>query len=230
MSDTSELDLPDEATVAAYLANRLESTRAEAFEEYCLKHPDFAHRVEADLFLKEGMKQLQRPSRARPVGHRRRISLAIAAGLAVIVVSGLLLLPKATLGSLTAYRSVAAVPAPLLAGSRVSATLIRLRGDATVRRIVVPRGAGVLLVRVAPDSAPGRHGYAIGVVVEPRIIPRSVALDNLQADADGYVEMYLPLSTVAGKTLRLTVTASPATGEVPLIFRLQVAYPPTTPE
>ncbi len=93
----------------------------------------------------------------------------------------------------------------------------------------MPRGAGVLLVRVAPDSAPGRLGYAIGIAVEPRVIPRSVSLDALQADADGYVEVYLPLSAVAGKTLRLSVGAAPAGAEEPLSFRLQVSYPQTTP-
>lgn len=220
------LELTHEATVAAYLADRLDSVRAAAFEDYCLKHPDFARRVEADVLLKEGMKQMQGQAQTttQRAGHRRRIGLAIAAALAAIVVCGLLLLPRLNFGALTAYRSEADVPAPLLAGTRVSTTLIRLRGDATVRRVVVPRGAGVLRVRVAPDSAPGRLGYAIGVAIEPQVIPRAVALDHLQADPDGFLEMYLPLDAVAGKTLNLTVTPSPPAGDAALAFRLQVAY------
>jgi hypothetical protein len=220
LSAPAPLELPDEATVAAYLANRLDSARAQAFEDYCLRHPDFARQVEADLLLKAGLKQIQ----GRPGTRRvRRIGLAIAAGLALIVVCGLLL-PRTYFGTLTAYRSAAQVPAALLTGSRVSTTLIRLRGDSTGRRVTVPRDAGVLQVRVAPDSAPGRQGYALGVAVESRVIAQTVTLDNLQADADGYLEMYLPLSDVAGKTLRVTVSASPAGSEAPLTFRLQVAY------
>jgi hypothetical protein len=226
VSDSSPLELTDEATIAAYLANRLDPTRAEAFEAYCLSHPDFARRVELDLFLKVGLKQMQGQDKARHA--RRRVGLAIAAGLTLIVVCGLLLVPRAHLGALSAYRSVTEVPAQLLAGPRVTTTLIRLRGDSAVRRVVAPRGAGVLRVRVAPDSPPGRLGYAIGVALEPRIIPRSVRLDNLQPDADGYIEMYLPVSAVAGRTLRVTVTSSPPMGDDPLSFRLQVAYPQDT--
>jgi hypothetical protein len=229
VSDSSQLELTDEATVAAYLSNRLDQDRAEAFEAYCLGHPDFARRVELDVFLKVGMKQLRGQTLARSAGQRRRTGLAIAAGLTLIVGCGLLLLSRTHLGGLSAYRSATEVPAQLLAGPRVSATLIRLRGDATVRRVTAPPGAGVLRVRVAPDSPPGVRGYAIGVSRGSSIVPRAVTLDNLHADADGYIEMYLPLSAVAGQTLKVTVASSPANGEAPISFQLQVAYPPETP-
>ena len=225
MSNSSELELTDEATVAAYLSNRLDPQRAEAFEAYCLSHPDFARRVELDVFLKVGMKQLHGQNAPRYTGHRRRMGLAIAAGLTLIVGCGLLLLSRTHTSALSAYRSATEVPSQLLAGPRVSATLIRLRGDSTVRRVTAPRGAGVLRVRVAPDSPPGPRGYAIGVTVEPRIISRTVTLDDLHADADGYLEMFLPLGAVAGQTLEVTVASSPPTGEAPISFRLQVAYP-----
>jgi len=229
VSDSSQLELTAEATVAAYLSNRLDPDRAEAFEAYCLSHPDFARRVELDVFLKVGMKQLQGQDRTRHAGDRRRTGLAIAAGLTLIVGCGLLLLARAQSGVLSAYRSASEVPAQLLAGPRISATLIRLRGDSAVRRVVAPRGAGVLRLRVAPDSAPGPLGYAISVALEPRIISRSVTLDNLHPDADGYIEMYLPLDVVAGQTLKVTVASSPPRGEEAVSFRLQVAYPQDVP-
>jgi hypothetical protein len=72
-------------------------------------------------------------------------------------------------------------------------------------------------------------GYAVKVALEPWVIPRSVTLDNLHADADGYIELYLPLADLAGRTLRVTVTSSPPMGEEPLSFRLQVAYPQNAP-
>jgi hypothetical protein len=229
VNDPSPHELPDEATVAAYLANRLDSTRAEAFEAYCLRHPEFARRVELELSLKVGLKQLQGQDRVRQAGQRRRIVLAIAASLVLVVGCGLLLLPRAHLGGLTAYRSATEVPSQLFAGPRVSATLIRLREGSEVRRVIAPPGAGVLRLRVSPDAPPGRLGYAVKVALEPRVIPRSVTLDNLHADADGYIEMYLPLADLAGRTLRVTVTSSPSMGEEPLSFRLQVAYPQNVP-
>ena len=229
MNESSQLELPNEATVAAYLSNRLDPDRAEAFEAYCLTHPEFARRVELDVFLKVGLKQLQGQERARHVGHRRRTGLAIAAGLTLIVGCGLLLLSRAHLGALSAYRSATDVPSQLLAGPRVSATLIRLRGDATVRRVTAPRGAGVLRVRVAPDSPPGPLGYAIELALEPRIIARTVRLEGLHADTDGYIDLYLPLSAVVGKTLKVTVASSPAAAETPISFHLQIAYPQDSP-
>jgi hypothetical protein len=215
---------PDEATIAAYLSDRLEPSRAEAFEAYCLRHPDFAQRVELDLFLKVGFRQMPAQDPVRRTGHRRRTMLAIAAGLTLIVACGLLLLRSVHPGALLAYRSATEVPASLLSGPRVSITLIRLRGDSAVHRIVAPRRAGVLAVRVAPDSAPGRLGYAMGIALESAVIPRSVTLDDVHADANGYIEVYLPLADLVGQTLRITVNPSPLTGTESLSFRLQVAY------
>jgi hypothetical protein len=222
-------EAPDEATVAAYLSNRLDPNRAEAFEAYCLRHPDFARRVELDLVLKVGLKQMQAPDRLPRTGHRRRTMLAIAAGVTLVVGCALLLLRSVHPGALLAYRSETEVPAPLLSGPRVSITLIRLRGDSAPHRIVAPRPAGVLAVRVAPDSPPGRLGYAMSVALESAVIPRSVTLDSLQPDADGYIELYLPLAPLDGQTLRIALNPSPATGSQPLSFRLQVTYPQNVP-
>jgi hypothetical protein len=229
VSGSSEPEPPDEATVAAYLANRLDSTRAEAFEAYCLRHPDFARRVEMDLLFKVGLGQTQRPDRTRRTGHRRRIALAMAAGLILVVACGLLLLSRERPGALLAYRSATEVPAVLLSGPRVSVTLIRLRGDSEVHRVTAPLGAGVLAVRLAPDSPPGRLGYAMRVALEPRVMARSATLADLHANADGYVEVYLPLAGLVGQTLRITLNPSPATEAESLSFRLQVAYAPSTP-
>lgn len=226
MSGAYEQDPPDEASVVAYLSDRLNPARAEAFEAYCLRHPDFARRVELDLIFKAGLKQMQGPDRVRRTGHRRRVLLGIAAGLALVVGGGLLLLPRLHPAAPLAYRSAVEVPTPLLAGARVSVTLIRLRGDSGVRRVIAPREAGVLAVRVAPDSAPGSLGYAMGVALESSVIPRSVTLDNLHPDANGYIQMYLPLAAVAGQTATITLNPSPRAGAEPLSFRVHVEYAP----
>lgn len=228
MNGSDEQDAPDQATVTAYLADRLGPTHAEAFEAYCLRHPEFARRVELDLILKVGLRQTHGPAQVQRTRHRRRMVLAIAAGLVLVVGGSLLLLAPLRPGALIAYRSATEVPEPLLAGPRVSVTLIRLREGAAVHRVIAPREAGVLAIRVAPDSSPGRQGYAMSIALES-VIAHTVTLDNLLPDANGYLQVYLPLASVAGKDLRISVNPSPAAGSDSISFRVQVQYAPNTP-
>jgi hypothetical protein len=223
VSTFSEREPPDEATVAAYLSNRLDEVQEEAFEAYCLRNPEFAWRVELDLFIKVGLKQLQGPVAVRRSIHRRRLTLAIAASVILVVGCGLLL-HTLHRNALIAYPSANAVPPQLLSGPRVGITLIRLRQGSSVHRIIAPPGARLLAVRIAVDSAPGRLGYAISVAPESGVFPRSVILDSLHADADGYLNLYLPLAGLLGQTLKVTVTTFPAEDTDSLSFRLQVAY------
>ncbi len=233
MSASPEQAPPDEVTVAAYLSDRLSPASAEALEAYCLRHPEFAQRVEADLLLKVGFRQMEGSWWRRVGGHRRRSVLAIAAGLILVAGGSLLLLSRVHTGLPVAYRSQTELPASLLSGPRVELTLIRLRGGSAVHRIIAPRGAALLAVRIAPDSPPGPGGYAVRVALDPEPIPRSVTLDKLQADADGYLDLYLPLSGLLGRTFRITANASPAAGTESMPFRLQVLdaqnAPPSTP-
>ena len=72
-----------------YIAGRLGEAEAEAFEEYCLTHPEFARQVEYEQRLKAGIAQVARGSTAEfvrsnhPIGYR----LAAAAGLLLAIVS-----------------------------------------------------------------------------------------------------------------------------------------------
>jgi hypothetical protein len=229
VSDPAEQEPPDEATVAAYLSNRLDPASAEAFEAYCLHHPAFARRVEADLLFKVGLKQIQGSDLVRRTRHRRRIGLAIAAGVTLLLAGGLLLIPQLRPGSLVAYRSATEVPASLLSGPRVTLTLIRLRDGSAVHRVTAPLQAAVLGIRVLPDSPPGRLGYTVGIALEHEVLRQSVTLDALQPDANGYIEVYLPLAGLVGQTLRITVNPSPATGTESPSFRVQVANPEGAP-
>jgi hypothetical protein len=221
---------PDEATVRAYLVNTLDAARAEAFEDYCLGHPDFARRVEMDLYLTTGFRQIHKASAVQRTRPARRVLFAVAAGLTLIVVCGLLLLLRSHPLPLVAYRSAADVPSALLSGPRVSITLVSLRERSTEHRVVAPQDTGVFALRVMPDSPPGASGYAMGVAFESALIARSVTVDNLKADNDGFVEIYLPVAAIVGHTLRVTVTSAPGSGTPPLVFRLRVAPSASTPD
>jgi hypothetical protein len=72
-----------------YIAGRLSESEAQAFEEYCLAHPEFAKHVEYEQRLKAGIMQVARGSTAEFVrsNHPLRWSLAAAAGLLLAIVS-----------------------------------------------------------------------------------------------------------------------------------------------
>ncbi len=160
---------------------------------------------------------------------QRRIVLGMAAAGVLIVGGSLLALQRGRIGPLSAYRSEREVPRQLMAGPRVSATLIRLRDGSDVHRITTPRGAGVVRLRFAADTPPDPLGYSVHVALEPRVLPRSVSLENLHPDNDGYLEMYLALSDLAGRTLHVTVTPASPQGPKPLSFRVHFEYSDTHP-
>ena len=72
-----------------YVAGRLGEAEAQAFEEYCLAHPEFAKQVEYEQRLKAGIAQVARGSTAEFVrsNHPLRWSLAAAAGLLLAIAS-----------------------------------------------------------------------------------------------------------------------------------------------
>ena len=81
---------PDEATVAAYLSNQLPEPQAEAFEMYCLDHPEFARMVELDLTMKRGLREIGMRDLKPRAALRYRPPWAIAAALAAVIGCGLL--------------------------------------------------------------------------------------------------------------------------------------------
>ena len=72
-----------------YVAGRLGEAQAQAFEEYCLAHPEFAKTVEYEQRLKAGITLVARGSTAEFVrsNHPLRWSMAAAAGLLLAIVS-----------------------------------------------------------------------------------------------------------------------------------------------
>lgn len=140
-----------------------------------------------------------------------------------IVACGLFLLLRTHPLPLTAYRSVTEVPPALLSGPRVGITLVSLREPTAEHRVVVPQGAGALRVRAMPNSPASAAGYAIGITLQTAVIARSVTIDGLKPDNDGFVEIYLPVAAIAGHSLRVTVTSTQLPGSAPLEFRLRVA-------
>ncbi len=218
---------PDETTVAAYLGNQLPESQAEAFEIYCLNHPDFARKVELDLCMKRGLREIgTRGLESRPV-FRFRPQWAIAASLAAVIIGSVLLLGWSHWhAGLITYRNLNEVPLELRTGVQFDVTMLRLRGADAVHRVAAPRGNGVLKLKIFPDTSPGPQGYSAAIVRDSIVNSRAVVLNQLHPDADGYLELYMPLSDVVGHKLKITlapdtdrsVATTPA-------FQLQVVAP-----
>jgi hypothetical protein len=222
MSDDLPLP-PDEATVAAYLGNQLPEPQAEAFEMYCLDHPAFARMVELDLTMKRGLREIRKHDLKPRAAVRYRSPWALAAGLAAVVACGLLLAWSHWRDSLVAYRSPSEVPLQLRAGAHVGVTLLRLRGSDATHRTTVPRGSGVLELKIYPDTSAGQEGYSAGIALDSLVGKRSVVLNHLRADEDGFLALYLPLSDVVGHTLNITLTTDADRSAAPApAFRLQL--------
>jgi hypothetical protein len=188
---------------------------------YCLRHPEFARAVELDVYLKVGLAQVQKEDARRR--HRRwRVSTAVAAGVVLIVAFGLMRVRHGTEDALVAYRSLSDVPSRLLSAPRVPVALLRMREASGARSIVAPAGEGLLVANIAADMSPGPQGYSTQVDVESDARRESVTLDHLQADADGYVHVYIPVAPLIGHTLAVTVRPDPAAGAEALSFRLSI--------
>lgn len=130
----------NQPNIDRYLSGRMGETESQAFEEYCLNHPEFARQVEFEQRLKAGIAQVARHNtqefvRAEP----RRSWLGIAAALVLTLLGGLL-----------AWHFVQPTERPpalaaVVPGSEPTGTLMRLalvRGESTP---LLPEG----LVRVA---------------------------------------------------------------------------------
>jgi hypothetical protein len=214
---------PDEATVVAYLGNQLSEAQAEAFEIYCLDHPEFARMVELDLTMKRGLREIGMRDLKPRAALRYRPPWAMAAGLAAVIGCGLLLVWSPWRDSLVTYLNPSEVPLQLRAGVHVGVTLLRLRGSDATHRVVVPRRTGVLELKIYPDTSAGRDGYSAGIALDSIVGRRSAVLHPLHADADGFLELYLPLSEVVGHTLKITLSSDVDSSAAPApAFRLQV--------
>jgi hypothetical protein len=215
---------PDEATVAAYLGNQLPEPQAEAFEIYCLDHPEFARKVELDLWFKRGL---------REIGIRPRTAFrfpqpwTMAASLGAVVLCGLLLLAWSYRHvGLIAYHNPGEMPLQLRTGIHFDVTLVRLRGPDATHRVVAPRGNGVLDLKIFPDTSSGQQGYTAAIRLDSGLGSRPVIVKQLRTDANGFLEVYLPLSEVVGHTLTISLASDADGAAAPApAFQLQIAAP-----
>jgi hypothetical protein len=211
MSTPPEQDAPAQATVADYLANRLGEAEAQAFEHYCLEHPDFAREVEQDLQLKIGLAQVHRGTASRDVHARRRgrtgWPVALAASLVLVVCAGTFI--EYWIGkpaTLIVFATTADIPDRLRHSPLLQVTLMQMRGGAAAKEALAPVD-GVIEIRVLPDFQVNAGSYSLQIVADPASPKTAVSVRNLVPSPDGYLQVYLPAGPMIGRTWLISVAA-----------------------
>jgi hypothetical protein len=213
---------PDDSEVSAYLANRLNESQAQAFEQYCLEHPNFARDVERELQLKVGLQQLNQPAKVTAIIPRTSRQtwwpVALAASVAIAALVFFEFRP-ASAPAFTVFRSLTDLPANLQQVPVTSIGLMQLRGDGAVPSVTSPVN-GVVELRFLADP-----GLDYAIAATPNTSADVVLkIGGLRAAPDGYLRVYVPANQMIGKTW--TISLIPAVFKDPKseqTFRVQFA-------
>ncbi len=208
--------------VVRYVRDGLRVDEREAFEDYCLLHPEVAEQVATDRVLLRGMQALEKEDMDRDAGGwtRYRLAASIAVVVAMVGIWGFLQFGAPAPNAL--YAKIDTVPTRL--ASRLSEPL----------RVVQQRGAPVLLVK-----APGREALQLDVVLDMSDTAPEFTVSLIEYTQHGEVErgrttqapraiddervlpVVLDLTAVEGRRLRLDVKSASSRQN----FELRVVQP-----
>jgi hypothetical protein len=192
--------------VARYVRDALRVDEREAFEEFCVLHPEIAEQVATDRVMLRGMQALEKEQQVDASSWTRyRLAASIAMVLAVVGVWGFLQFGAPAPNALFAI--VDTVPARL--ESRLSAEPLR---------VVLQRGAPFRL-----QPAPGRDALRLDVVLDSADTSPQFTVALIEYTQHGEIErgrttqtprmidderilpVVIDLSAVEGRRLRLDV-------------------------
>jgi hypothetical protein len=227
---------PGDDVVAAYLANRLSDAEAQAFELYCLDHPEFAQDVEREVALKAGMRQalaagaegarvLALPSPKRGYAGW---PLALAASV-VIVISAVVVYQYSSKSpsGLVAFTSVSDLPEKLRRAAVSQVRLARMRGSETILKVLASSD-GVVEFRLIPNSTSESGVYSVQISAESKTSTKPLTVRGLKPTADGFLEVYVPAATLIGRTWVVSVVSDAAKAQSSETFRVEIAPEPGT--
>jgi hypothetical protein len=189
---------PGQNVISAYLANRLTETEAQAFEQYCLEHPDFASDVERDLQLKVGLAQIQPQVPRAMTRPQSWWPLALAASIVLAALGFLLLRSEQAPPTLFAFRAISALPATLHNAPITRAALVQTRGNQSTTRVIASAD-GVVELRFPANDGSQNTEYTVEIAPESPSGTQPLALNGLKSGPDGYLSVYLPARQMVGK-------------------------------
>ena len=194
--------------VARYVRDGLRVDEREAFEDYCVLHPEVAEQVATDRVLLRGMQVLEKEDAVDAGGWTRyRLAASIAVVVAMVGIWGFL-------------QFGAPAPNALYAMSDTLPTRLEHRLSAEPLRVVLQRGAPVPLERI-----PGRDALRLDVVLDSRDTALEYNVALIEYTQHGEVErgratqaprtlddervlpVVVDLTAVEGRRLRLDVKA-----------------------
>lgn len=227
MNTSAQGEAPGESVIADYLANRLSEAEAQAFEQYCLQHPDFARDVERELALKTGMRQAhQSVAPVRVPTHKRRYrqwAFALAACVAVLGSAVLVIqYSKDTQPSLVAFTSTIDIPDQLRGSAISEIRVVRMRGNDAVTQVSASAN-GLVEIRLLPSLSSKSGGYSLQIADESGPSTKPLTVRNLRPAPDGYLQLYVPASQMIGRTWLISLAENGDFGksQTKEVFRIQ---------
>ncbi|MFL6550206.1 MAG: hypothetical protein ACJ8OJ_16050 [Povalibacter sp.] len=211
--------IDDHHVVPRYLADQLSDAELEAFEAYYLAHPEILKDLEAVARLKTGLSDLQRRGELDGLLRSRkrvwRIAVAAVVAATIIAASMLLVRPvtkRVLLASVpSALTDDAGRPLPVLTKRFV----MRLRSNGYDVQLAVPGDRQAIELRIVPEqTAASPYSLEISRIDEaqpPRVVG---TLENIAADEDGYVDVYLDSAQLSPGIYELRLRSSDTANSV----------------
>jgi hypothetical protein len=219
----------DPGLASRYLAGQLSPAELQAYEQHLLENPDAVRELEATARMKVGMAslrdsgQLEKLLRARPALRSRWPALAAAAALIVLAIGlwrGVDAPPDGMLVA-TATELVDRSGRPLVSGS--SYALLRTRSSAYDAVIELPPEPRAIELRVRPEVPAPAYSVALSRVHPDASVAQVGNVSELQAEADGFVRLYVDSSRLESGVYLVVITpARDRTAAATSAFRVKV--------
>jgi len=219
----------DPGLASRYLAGQLSPAELQAYEQHLLENPDAVRELEATARMKVGLAsvrdsgQLEKLLRARPALRSRWPALAAAAALIVVTITlwrGVDAPHDSTLVA-TATELVDRSGRPLASGS--SYALLRTRSSAYDAVIELPADPRAIELRVRPEVPAPVYSVALSQIRSDGSVMQIGAVSELQAQADGFVRLYVDSSRLeAGPYLLVITPAQDRAASSTSAFRVKV--------
>jgi len=217
--------IDDNHIVARYLADQLADPERAAFESYYLEHPEMLREIEATARFKAGLAQLQDSGELaallkRTPWYARWRYLAVAA--VAIVVIGVAFLIRAPTPPLM-VANLTALGGPVKVGS--SHAVLRRRGSPFDAEVTLPEAGEAIELRVLPELTATRYRLSLARLAPGEDKEQLALLDELSADEDGMVNIYLDASRIAPGDYEITISDDELTGAQPSQFLIRILPP-----
>ena len=219
----------DPGLASRYLAGQLSPAELQAYEQHLLENPDAVRELEATARMKVAMAslrdsgQLEKLLRARPALRSRWPALAAAAALIVLAIGlwrGVDAPPDGMLVA-TATELVDRSGRPLVSGS--SYALLRTRSSAYDALIELPPEPRAIELRVRPEVPAPAYSVALSRVHPDASVAQVGNVSELQAEADGFVRLYVDSSRLESGVYLVVITpARDRTAAATSAFRVKV--------